>query len=252
MAELAVDVVVAIAGEDVLAGRLWSHRGRGVESATFAYDDGYLARAGAYTLDPALRLTAGQQQTPTLLPIGDRAALIVDRFDRVEDLRLGYVSAMTMLEAGDGDGGSYLEIAEVIERHSPRASEDLRELWRRIAFSILISNTDDHLRNHGFLRLGAGWSLSPAFDLNPDPSPGRKRLSTAIDLDDTTASIDTLMSVAGHVRLSDVDARRVLREVADATGRWRTTAREMGLGRGEIERMSPAFEHDQASRASRA
>src|ERR1700690_2307455 len=103
---------------------------------------------------------------------------------------------MTMLEASDGDRRSYLEIAEVIEERSPAATADLRQLWRRIGFSILISNTDDHLPNHGFLHeRGESRLLSPAFDLNPNPAPGPKELSTAIDYSDTHASIDTLMGV---------------------------------------------------------
>ncbi len=186
----------------------------------------------------------------TLHVIDGKTVLIVDRFDRAGDLRIGFVSAMTMLEATDGDRGSYLDIADVIERHSPAASDDLRQLWRRIAFSILISNTDDHLRNHGFLRASsAGWTLSPAFDLNPDPSPGPKHLSTAIDFDDTSASVETLMDVAEHFRLDDDEARRVLAEVSDATSRWRTAAEKTGLDPAAVEQMAPAFEHDQADRA---
>ncbi|MHB1596539.1 MAG: type II toxin-antitoxin system HipA family toxin [Streptosporangiaceae bacterium] len=132
-----------------------------------------------------------------LLRLGDRSVLIVDRFDRRGPARIGYVSAMTMLEARDGDQRSYLEIADVIEQRSQSATADLRQLWRRIAFSILISNTDDHLRNHGFLHKHSdSWELSPAFDLNPNPAPGPKELRTAIDFYDTYASIDTLMSVA--------------------------------------------------------
>jgi serine/threonine-protein kinase HipA len=186
----------------------------------------------------------------TLHTVDEKAVLIVDRFDRAGDLRIGYVSAMTMLQADDGDRGSYLEIAEVIERHSHKAGQDLRQLWRRIAFSILISNTDDHLRNHGFLRSStAGWTLSPAFDLNPDPSPGAKHLSTAIDLDDTVASIDTLMDVAEYFRLDVDDACHILGEVADATSRWQAVAAEAGLSHAEVEQMTPAFEHDQADLA---
>jgi serine/threonine-protein kinase HipA len=186
----------------------------------------------------------------TLDLIDDKAVLIVDRFDRAGDRRIGYVSAMTMLEAIDGDQGSYLDMADVIERHSPQANQDLGELWRRIAFSILISNTDDHLRNHGFLRTSsAGWTLSPTFDLNPDPSPGPKHLSTAIDFDDTTASLETLTDVAGYFRLNDDDARRVLGEVSDATSQWRTVAQKTGLDHAAIRQMTPAFEHDQANRA---
>lgn len=199
----------------------------------------------------ALARTAGISVADwTLHTVGGKAVLIVDRFDRIGELRIGYVSAMTMLQAGDGDRGSYLEIAEIIERHSPDASEDLRQLWRRMAFTILVSNTDDHLRNHGFLRsTTAGWNLSPAFDLNPDPSPGAKHLCTAIDFDDTAVSIDALMSVAEHFRLRNEDARRVLGEVAAATSRWQIVAAEAGLSRAAIERMAPAFEHEQTDRA---
>jgi len=95
----------------------------------------------------------------------------------------------------------------------------------------------------------AGWTLSPAFDLNPDPSPGPKHLSTAIDFDDTTASVDTLMSVAGYFRLDEDDARRVLHEVSNATCEWRAAAEEVGLQRASVEQMAPAFEHGRADRA---
>jgi serine/threonine-protein kinase HipA len=177
--------------------------------------------------------------------------LVVERFDRDASRRIGYVSAMTMLEAKDGDQRSYLEIAEVIEAQSPRASDDLRELWRRIAFSILISNTDDHLRNHGFLRtISAGWGLAPAFDLNPDPRPGPKHLSTAIETDDT-ASIENLMDVAGYFRVDAGRAREILSDVLDATSRWRQVADQVGLSRTATADMAPAFEHAQASEAQR-
>lgn len=411
MADPEVDVVVQLGGEDALAGRLWSHRRRGNESATFSYAPEYLAHRDAYELDPTLPLVAGAQQTPlgrpifaafsdcapdrwgrrlmqraehrrasheqgaersfgeidyllgvrddlrqgalrlrdpatatyladersgvpqlldlprllgaaerlereeegdadlqTLLRAGSslggarpkahvldeagevaiakfpslandewdvmrwealaldlarkagisvsdhalhvldgKAVLILDRFDRVGTRRVGYVSAMTMLEVADHEQGSYLDIAEVIEAHSAGAREDLRQLWRRIAFTILISNTDDHLRNHGFLRAStAGWSLSPAFDLNPDPRPGPKHLCTAIDYESTEAQLDPLMDVAEHFRLTRNDARAVLREVLGATSRWRVAARELGLDRSALERMAPAFEHEQA------
>ena len=183
--------------------------------------------------------------------IDDKPVLVVDRFDRAGMRRLGYVSAMTMLEATDGDNGSYLDIAGVIEEHSPAAGDDLRELWRRIAFSILIRNTDDHLRNHGFLRLStAGWSLSPAFDLNPDPRPGPKHLSTAIDYDTTEARIDVLFDVAEMFRLSDDEALAVLRDVTDATARWRAVAADADLDIPAVDRMARAFEHDETDRAS--
>jgi serine/threonine-protein kinase HipA len=178
--------------------------------------------------------------------VDDKPVLIVRRFDRKGERRLGYVSAMTMLEAADGDGGSYLEIVDAIERHSPSAERDLRELWRRIAFTVLISNTDDHLRNHGFLRLSsAGWSLSPAFDLNPDPEPGSKHLSTSIEFGDTTASLATLMGVRDYFGLGDTEARSVLGETHEATAGWREAATSLGVDPTGIAAMESAFEHDQ-------
>jgi serine/threonine-protein kinase HipA len=412
-----VEVVVSIAGEDILAGRLWSHRNRGRESATFSYEESYLLLEGAYELDPRLPLVGGPQQTarrqelfaafsdcapdgwgrrlikrgerrrraeagsrtarsigeidcllgvrddlrqgalrfrypddseylatelagvpdlvdlPRLLNASERlerdeidepeleallhggsslggarpkahvrdqngrvaiakfpseskdewdviawesialglaakagidvppfsvhriagkSVLVVDRFDRAGELRIGYVSAMTMLEAADGDQGSYLEIADVIERQSPTAARDLAELWRRIAFTIAISNTDDHLRNHGFLHsTSAGWSLSPAFDLNPNPEPGPKYLSTAIDFDDPGASVENLMKVAPHFRLDPNKALGILGEVEAARAGWRQAASAAGRDAAEIARMSSAFETDQAEIAAR-
>jgi serine/threonine-protein kinase HipA len=417
MPDTEVEVVIQIAGEDVLAGRLWSHRRGGIESATFSYAAEYLTRSDAYALDPALPLSMGTHQTPSGRPIfgaftdcapdrwgrrliqraerqgarderktersfgeidyllgvrddlrhgglrlrnpqtgayladektgvphlvdlarllgaserlerddasdddlrmllrggsslggarpkahvvdrtgrlaiakfpspatdewditrweavalslahrsgvsvphselhviDGKATVIVDRFDRRVQERIGYVSAMTMLEATDGEQGSYLDIAEVIERLCSNPTSDLRQLWRRIALSILISNTDDHLRNHGFLRTGtAGWSLSPAFDLNPDPRPGPKYLSTAIDYDTAAARVDVLMGVAEHFRLTDEEARTVLGEVTGATSKWRPEARKVRLDRAAIEQMAPAFEHGEAERARKA
>ncbi len=184
--------------------------------------------------------------------IEDRPVLVVRRFDRDGETRIGYLSAMTMLQTKDGGQGSYLEIGQTIEEHSPDAVADLRELWRRIVFTILISNTDDHLRNHGFLRIStAGWSLSPAFDLNPNPegAGGAKQLATAIDEHDTRASIATALDVAGLFRVSPAQARAIVAEVSAATGRWREVARARGLGAQQIARLEPAFEHEQSAAA---
>jgi serine/threonine-protein kinase HipA len=185
-----------------------------------------------------------------LIRVADRNVLVVDRFDRQGATRIGYASAMTMMEASDGDQRSYLEIASVIEERSPAATADLRQLWRRMAFSILISNTDDHLRNHGFLHeRGDSWALSPAFDLNPNPGPGPKELNTAIDFGDARASIDTLIGVAEYFRLSPEQATDVLAQVTNATGCWRAVAATHGLRQPAINAMEPAFEHAEHARA---
>jgi serine/threonine-protein kinase HipA len=185
-----------------------------------------------------------------LIRVGDRHVLIVDRFDRRGTARIGYASAMTMLEARDRDQRSYLEIAAVIEERSPAVTVDLHQLWCRIAFSILISNTDDHLRNHGFLHQhGDSWTLSPAFDLNPNPAPGPKDLSTAIDYDDTRASVRTLLHVADYFRLDASSALAVLAKVAQATADWRRVAESHGLTQRDADEMEPAFEHAEAEQA---
>jgi serine/threonine-protein kinase HipA len=178
-----------------------------------------------------------------LMRLAERRVLVVDRFDRTKTgNRIGYVSAMTMLEAADGERRSYLEIAEVIENSSDEVTTQLHELWRRIVFSVLISNTDDHLRNHGFLHVdGEKWRLAPAFDLNPNPALGPKYLSTTIDSDDDTASLASALAVAGHFRLSADAARTTLSEVAAAVSRWRTVARDHGLGAAEVALFEPAF-----------
>jgi serine/threonine-protein kinase HipA len=187
----------------------------------------------------------------TLHRVDDKPALLIDRFDRAGLLRVGYVSAMTMLEATDGTHGSYLEIAAVIEDNSPDATADLHQLWRRIAFSVLISNTDDHLRNHGFLRrTSAGWSLAPAFDLNPDPEPGPKHLATAIDRGDDRASLALLMGVIDDFRLGEQDAVGIVGEVYAASREWQTVAARTGLPAAAIEQMASAFEHDETAAAA--
>jgi len=178
-----------------------------------------------------------------LLNLAGRNVLVIDRFDRTSTAdRIGYVSAMTMLEASDGDQRSYLEIAEVIENSSARATAELHQLWRRIVLSVLISNTDDHLRNHGFLHeRGDVWRLAPAFDLNPNPAPGPKYLSTAIGDADDSASLSSALSVAEYFRLSEAQARATMREVAAAVSRWRHVAGLHQLPASEIAAMEPAF-----------
>ncbi len=165
------------------------------------------------------------------------------RFDRVGGGRIHFASAMTLLGRKDGDnaesGASYLELAEFIMRFGSWPDADLRQLWRRIVFSIAVSNTDDHLRNHGFLLDDKGWRLSPAYDINP--SPDRVGLSLAIDEHDNSLDFGLALSVAKHFRLKDQEAERIIDVVKAAVAPWRERARLLGLAGSEIDRMAGAF-----------
>ena len=130
-------------------------------------------------------------------------------------------------------------------QHGSDPKADLIELWRRIVFSVLVSNTDDHLRNHGFLYdRPKGWKLSPAYDMNPTPIDVKPRtLTTSIDLNNHAASLDIAMSVAADFRLAMKQARTIAKEVALAVAQWRQTASRFSISKTEIERMQTAFEH---------
>jgi serine/threonine-protein kinase HipA len=129
--------------------------------------------------------------------------------------------------------------------------EDMAELWRRIVFTVMISNTDDHLRNHGFVyERYKGWRLSCAYDMNPTPIEIKARiLSTAIDFDDASASLETAMRVAKDFRLSKDKPCEIIREVSTATKQWRQVASEFGLSKRECDRMASAFEHDEVKKS---
>ena len=152
---------------------------------------------------------------------------------------------MSMLGAHDNEMHSSLEIADALRQYGAAAKEDLRQLWRMIVFNVLISNTNDHLRNHGFLHDShEGWRLSPVYDLNPVPVDIRPRvLSTAIDLDDWTASIELALETAEYYGLKGGDAKAIALEVGRAVATWRKEAARLGLQSREIERMASAFEH---------
>ncbi len=186
--------------------------------------------------------------------IGGKPVLIIRRFDRAGNQRIPFLSAMSMLGALDNEVRSYLEIADGLRQHGAAPTNDLVLLWKRIVFNVLISNSDDHLRNHGFLYAGnAGWRLSPAYDLNPVPVDIRPRvLSTAIDADDPTASMELAYSVAELFALKPKEARALAREIAVAVSRWREAAAGIGLEKRDIDRMASAFDHADATLALKA
>lgn len=186
-----------------------------------------------------------------LLQVGGKAVLLSRRFDRNGATRIPFLSAMAMTGSKDGEHGSYPEIVDALTQHGAQAKGDAHALYRRVAFNVLISNVDDHLRNHGFLRLDkTGWLLSPVYDLNPVPTDLKARvLTTNIDLDEGTCSIDLLEAASEYFGLGLPAARTIIKDVAAATASWREVAREVGARPAEITRMASAFEHDDLSRA---
>ena len=161
---------------------------------------------------------------------------------------------MSMLGANDNETRSYLEIVDALRQFGASPKKDMHALWRRIVFNVLISNTDDHLRNHGFLYAGQnGWHLAPAYDLNPVPTDIKPRtLSTAIDLDDGTASLPLALGVAQYFELDAASAREIAMEVGRAVSTWRDVAAELGLAKPQIDRMASAFEHEDLAAARNA
>ena len=183
--------------------------------------------------------------------IGGKPVLVSWRFDRDGPRRIPFLSAMSMLQLKYGDRASYPEIVDELSRCGARTRTDSEELYRRMIFNILISNVDDHLRNHGFIWLGkGGWILSPAYDLNPTPTDLKARiLTTNISLDEGTCSIDLAEQQAEFFSLKRNEARRVIMQVATAVGRWRDIAERVGESKTAMNRMASAFEHDDLERS---
>ncbi|MBI2520230.1 MAG: HipA domain-containing protein [Bdellovibrio sp.] len=166
------------------------------------------------------------------------------RFDReTENTRIHFASSMTCLGKVDGAGAStgesYLDIAAFITTNGSQVNSDLEELWRRIVFSICISNVDDHLRNHGFLLTGKGWKLSPAYDINPVPDGEGLKLN--ITETDNSQSLETAKSVIGYFRISPARAEKIIKEVISAVLKWRVHAKALGISVREQDRMARAF-----------
>ena len=165
------------------------------------------------------------------------------RFDREGNQRVHFSSAMTMTgnneESLRFSTASYLDIAEFMMNLGANVNENLKQLWRRIIFNICISNTDDHLRNHGFILTEKGWVLSPAYDLNP--SDEKNGLALNIDMDDNTLNLELAKSVGVYFRLNETEMDSIILEVQNAVSNWRNIASEMGISRGEQKLMRGAF-----------
>ena len=177
---------------------------------------------------------------------------LVYRFDRIGDRRIPYISAATLIGADSTRPGehAYTELVDGLRQHGADAKPDIEELWRRIAFSILITNVDDHLHNHGFLHVERGlWRLAPAFDINPFPDRGRELKTWISEETGPAASIDALISVAPYFRLPKSRARSVLSEVSAAVAQWNKVGRKLGMTSRELDPFEDAFEHPERDAA---
>jgi serine/threonine-protein kinase HipA len=206
----------------------------------------------------ALRLArrAGIDAAEARLVDSDGSAVaLIRRFDRTADgERLMYVSAATMLGAEPEESveHSYTEIVDALRQYGNQPAADIEQLWRRIAFSILITNVDDHLRNHGFLHVDRGqWRLAPAFDVNPFPDRARELKTWISEEAGPEATIDALMSVIAYFRITSKRAHAILAEVEDAVSAWQEEGRALGMTSEELGAYANAFEHDER-RAVRA
>jgi len=169
---------------------------------------------------------------------------LTKRFDRdTQGNRIHFASALTMLGYIDGtdhsDGASYLELAEFLMRKGANVNKDLEELWRRIVFNICVSNTDDHLRNHGFILDDDGWVLSPAYDVNPNETG--EGLSLNISMDDNSLDLELALEVAEYFRLSNERANAIIKQVKESVQNWRTVSKRYSISKEEQDLMSPAF-----------
>lgn len=196
----------------------------------------------AHDLAALCGLNVPEAKLEKFSPLG--STFLIKRFDRLESKRVHFASAMTLLGKTDGasaaDGSSYLDIAAFIKSYGAQPKNDLIELWKRIVFSMAVTNTDDHLRNHAFILTDKGWILSPLYDVNPVPYGDE--LSLNVDEDDNSISIELAVQTAVRFGISESDAQAyaedILKIVRDS---WEKSAVGNGLTRRQIEEMRPAF-----------
>ncbi len=169
--------------------------------------------------------------------VGDLPVALIQRFDRVREERIPFLSSMSLLGLQDGDNATYTDIAECIRMYSISPINDLHELWRRIVFGVMISNLDDHLRNHGFLYAGNNqWRLSPAYDLNPMPRYKKAReLTTWISEEGPDADLELAYRAAPYFALKPDTAKSIVAEVALAVKNWRELALRLGVSKADMD-----------------
>jgi len=188
-----------------------------------------------------------------LVSVGGHSVTVITRFDRVGEARVPFISAASLLGLSQGEPGAYTMIADAIRQFGNDVSGDLRELWRRLIFSLLASNCDDHLRNHGFLMHEPGrWSLSPAYDINPVPEIDRSRVNkTPIAEDQDETGIRVALAAAPRFGLKSQDAKAILGEVFAAVSDWRKTGVRLRIKASTLDAYASAFENPHMTEAAR-
>jgi serine/threonine-protein kinase HipA len=217
----------------------------GLAIAKFPKPDDTRDIAAGEILALSLALKAGIRTAQhRLVPVAGRNVSVITRFDRAAANRVPFVSAASLLGLAPGDNGAYTQLAEGIRQLGAEVTVDLAELWRRLVFSLLISNYDDHMRNHAFLMPTAGrWSLSPAYDLNPVPEIDRVRMSkTSITEGGELPTVALALEVAPRFGLKVVQAKRVLHEVYSAASAWRMVGRALKIKAATLDAYASAFE----------
>lgn len=210
-----------------------------------------VARAEVATLRLAANCGLRVPEARLELVHGNSPVALLRRFDRRGDVRIPYMSARTALDWQGAEGRYYTDIADIIRRISSRSQDDLHELWRRIVFTILVSNTDDHLKNHGFIYTGRGhWRLSPAFDINPAPARQRVLQTGILEGEPFEASLTLVLEAARFFDIEKVEAERISARMADTLNKtWREALRAERASTGEINAFRGAFEHEAMERA---
>jgi len=213
--------------------------------AKFPSKNDTIDKAAWEFLSYQLALKAGINMSESKMSkvLGKYNTFFTKRFDRIKNERIHFASAMTLTGNNEeilrNTTASYLDIAEVIQKYGANVKADLAQLWKRIVFNIVISNTDDHLRNHGFILSDKGWLLSPAYDINP--SVDKSGLSLNIDLDNNDLDIELAKSVGAYFRLNVTEMNKIIEEVLLAVKQWRNVANEIGIVSMEQELMCTAF-----------
>lgn len=226
-------------------GHLW------IAKFTSAQDTKPVERAEVATLKLARMCGLRVADARLELRDSDSPIALIRRFDRRGDRRIPYISARTALDWQSEEGGFYTDITDVIRQISSKPTEDLHELWRRIVFTILVSNKDDHLKNHGFIYAGGDrWRLSPAFDINPSPSRHRVLETGIVQGGSFEASLEIALEACEFFDVKRDKASQIARDMATAlSGKWRRAMQEEGVTDDGLRLYQDAFEHSESARA---